>query len=192
MEPTGTNTNQYLTFCLGRELFAFEIGSVREVLEMTRITAVPGTPEFMRGVINLRGHVVPVIDLRIKLGTPEVCDTLDTCIIICELIIHDEPSPVGMVVDSVREVAEISSRDIEPAPSLGTCVSGDMLRGMAKQDNEFIMLLDINTVLTGNELQTLDRPDGPDRMQADASGSQPGTDPKPSAMNACSQGGIAS
>ncbi|MBW2107145.1 MAG: chemotaxis protein CheW [Deltaproteobacteria bacterium] len=192
MEQTGANTNQYLTFCLGRELFAFEIGSVREVLEMTKITPVPATPEFMRGVINLRGHVVPVIDLRKKLGMSEARDTLDTCIIICELLVDDEPASVGLVVDSVREVAEIADRDIEPAPSLGTHVSANMLQGMARQDTEFVMLLDINTVLTGNELQALDRKGHLSGTHDNASGSEIETRSQSSSMNACNQGGFVS
>lgn len=169
MELTGINASQYLTFCLGEDIFAFEIASVREVLEMTKVTRVPRTPEFMRGVINLRGHVVPVIDLRVKLRMPEISDTLNTCIVIVELNLDGESTVVGMVVDSVQEVADIGLDDIEPAPSLGTRVKAELLTGMAKRDAEFIMLLDMDRVLTEDELETVSRGDLGQENSADPS-----------------------
>jgi purine-binding chemotaxis protein CheW len=143
---------QYLSFYLENEVFAFGISSVREVLELTKITKVPRTPEFMRGVINLRGSVVPVVDLRLKLGMPEAEHTLDTCIVIVEIELDKELLVVGMLVDSVQEVAEIGPEDIDPAPSLGTNIKADFLNGMGKRQDEFVMILDIDRVLSTADL----------------------------------------
>lgn len=145
-------TNQYLTFTLADEIFALDIGSVREVLELTNITRIPRTPSFMRGVINLRGHAVPVVDMRLKFGLPEVDATVNTCIIIVEVEVEGEDTVLGALVDSVREVVEMPPEAIEPAPRMGTSIDTRFIRGMGKQDEHFVIILDIGKVFSADEL----------------------------------------
>jgi purine-binding chemotaxis protein CheW len=148
-------TLQYLTFGLGEEVFALETGSVREVIELVPVTRIPKTPPFMRGVINLRGHAVPVVDLRIKFDMPQVKDTVNTCIIIVDVEVEGENSHMGAIVDSVREVFEMSSDQINPPPRMGTSIRADFIKGMGKQNEDFIMILDIGKVFSPEELQGL-------------------------------------
>jgi purine-binding chemotaxis protein CheW len=154
-------TNQFLTFTLGEELFALDISSVREVLEYTTITKVPRTPEYIRGVINLRGRAVPVVDLRLKFGMPGTERTVDTCIIIVEVLLGGEQTVLGALADSVQEVMDIEPKDIEPAPKMGTTIKADFILGIGKHEDGFILLLDINKVFTEDDLiqvaQTGDR-----------------------------------
>ncbi len=152
-------TQQYLTFGLGEEVFALETGSVREVIELVPVTRIPKTPPFMRGVINLRGHAVPVVDLRIKFDMPQVKDTVNTCIIIVDVEVEGESCYMGAIVDSVREVFEMSSDQINPPPRMGTSIRADFIKGMGKQDEEFIMILDIAKVFSPEELQALIPPE---------------------------------
>jgi purine-binding chemotaxis protein CheW len=147
-----TTTLQYLTFALGEEVFALETGSVREVIELVPVTRIPKTPPFMRGVINLRGHAVPVVDLRVKFDMPKVADTVNTCIIIVDVEVEGENCYMGAIVDSVREVFEMSSDQINPPPRMGTSIRADFIRGMGKQNEEFIMILDIGKVFSEEEL----------------------------------------
>jgi len=149
--------NQYFTFLLGDEVFALEIGKVREVLEYTTITKVPRMPEFMRGVINLRGNVVPVIDLRYKLGMGTVTRTVDTCIIIVEIMIDGEIIPMGALADSVKEVTELNPDQISPPPKMGIQVDNRFIRGMGKQGEKFLIILDIEKVFTTEECEVLQR-----------------------------------
>jgi len=148
-------TNQYLTFSLDKEIFALDITQVREVLELATVTRIPRTPEFMRGVINLRGHAVPVVDMRLKFGMPVVDDTVDTCIVITEVNMEGESAVLGALVDSVREVFEMMPESIEPAPRMGTTIRTDFIRGMGKQDDEFVIILDINRIFSSEELAVL-------------------------------------
>jgi purine-binding chemotaxis protein CheW len=148
-------TLQYLTFGLGEEVFALETGSVREVIELVPVTRIPKTPPFMRGVINLRGHAVPVVDLRVKFDMPKVADTVNTCIIIVDVEIEGENCYMGAIVDSVREVFEMTSDQINPPPRMGTSIRADFIRGMGKQNEEFIMILDIGKVFSQEELQVM-------------------------------------
>lgn len=150
-----SQTNQCLTFVMDQELFAVEIDSVREVLELTTITRVPRTPEFMRGVINLRGNAVPVVDMRRKFGMPKTEDTINTCIIILEIESENEVSLMGALVDAVREVIEIRSEDIQPAPKMGTAVSPSFIKGMGRQGDEFVIILDIQKLFSIQELTTM-------------------------------------
>ncbi len=145
-------TNQYLTFELAEEIFALDIGSVREVLELTTITRIPRTPEFMRGVINLRGHAVPVVDMRLKFGLPRTDATVNTCIIIVEVEVDGEETVLGALVDSVREVYEMDPDAIEPAPRMGASIDTRFIRGMGKQDADFVIILDIDKVFSADEL----------------------------------------
>ena len=148
-------TLQYLTFALGEEVFALETGSVREVIELVSVTRIPKTPPFMRGVINLRGHAVPVVDLRIKFDMPQVKDTVNTCIIIVDVEVEGENCHMGAIVDSVREVFEMGSDQINPPPRMGTSIRADFIKGMGKQNEEFIMILDIGKVFSPEELSLL-------------------------------------
>ncbi len=143
---------QYLTFKLDEEVFALDIGKVREVLDFTSITKVPRTPEFMRGVINLRGSVVPVVDLRLKFGMPKTEKTVNTCIIIVEVTVDNETTILGALADSVQEVLDLEPGHIEPAPKIGTRLNTEFIKGMGKRDNKFIIILDIDKIFSTDEL----------------------------------------
>ena len=146
-------TTQYLTFTLGREVFALDIATVREVLEFTTMTRVPRTPGFMRGVINLRGAVVPVVDLRLKFGMEQAATTVNTCVVIVEVNVDGESTVLGALADSVREVVELDPRAIEPPPRIGNRLDTEFIRGMGKQDEGFIILLDIDRVFSPVEIE---------------------------------------
>jgi purine-binding chemotaxis protein CheW len=147
-----SDTNQFLTFELDDEVFALGIDKVREVLDYTSVTKVPQTPEFMRGVINLRGSVVPVVDMRLKFGMAKTEKTVNTCIIIVEINLDDETTVLGALADSVQEVLDLEPDQIEPAPRIGTRLNTEFIRGMGKRDEQFIIILDIDKVFTGAEL----------------------------------------
>lgn len=149
--------NQYLTFTLGDEDFALDIGKVREVLDYPTITKVPRMPEFLRGVINLRGNVVPVIDLRYKLGMGAIKQSVDTCIVIVEIMIDGELTQMGALADSVKEVIDIDPGQISPPPKLGIKINNEFIKGMGKQDEKFLMILDIDKVLTVDELDVVQK-----------------------------------
>ncbi len=146
---------QHLTFKLDEEVFAVDISKVREVLEYTTVTKVPQTPDFMKGVINLRGHVVPVIDLRLKFGMTEAKKTVNTCIIIVEVTLDGDSTVLGALADSVQEVFDFEADQIEPAPKIGTRLNTDFIKGMGKRDEQFIMILDIDKVFSSEELETV-------------------------------------
>ncbi|EAT15431.1 chemotaxis protein CheW [Desulfuromonas acetoxidans] len=147
--------NQYLTFKLDEEVFALEIAKVREVLDFTDVTKVPQTPIFMRGVINLRGSVVPVVDMRVKFSMREAEATVNTCIIITEVVMDGEPSVLGALVDSVQEVLELDPDQIEPPPRIGTKLDTEFIRGMGKHNDEFIIILDIDRVFSADEISLI-------------------------------------
>lgn len=146
------DSSQYLAYNLGNEVFAFEIFRVREVLEYTTVTKVPQTPDMMKGVINLRGSVVPVIDMQVKFGMGEAKKTVDTVIIIIEIEIENEITLIGVLVDSVREVMDLDEKHVEPPPSIGTQLDTDFIKGMGKQDDQFIIILDIDRIFSSEEL----------------------------------------
>jgi len=150
-----TETAQYLTFRLEEEVFALDISQVREVLDFTAITKVPRTPEFMRGVINLRGSVVPVVDMRLKFGMSRTEQTLNTCIIIVEINIDGDRLILGALADSVQEVIELGPGQIEPAPRIGTRLDTEFIKGMGKRDEEFIIILDIDRIFSMDELASV-------------------------------------
>jgi len=152
MDDTGTGAIQYLTFQLEEEVFAFDIAKVREVLDFTDVTRVPKTPEFMRGVINLRGNVVPVVDMRLKFGMPATPKTVNTCVIIVEVTVDDEALVLGAMADSVQEVLDLDQNQIEPAPRIGSRLNTEFIRGMGKHGEEFIIILDIDRVFSSTEL----------------------------------------
>src|SRR5208283_3522812 len=145
---------QYLTFQLGDEIFGLDVSNVREILEFTTVTKVPKTPEYMRGVINLRGSVVPVLDMRLKFGMSITEKTVNTCIIVVEVFFEDESTIIGALVDSVQEVLELEPDRIEPAPKIGTQLKTEFIKGMGKRDDHFIIILNIDKVFSSEELAT--------------------------------------
>jgi purine-binding chemotaxis protein CheW len=155
-------TTTYLTFVLGTESFGVDVRNVREVLDFTTITRVPRMPEFMRGVINLRGSVVPVIDMRLKFGMEKAEDTVDTCVIVMEISLDGETTVVGALSDAVKEVFDLDASQIEPPPRIGTSLNTEFIRGMGKHDEEFIIILDIDRVFSAEELALVaeERPEG--------------------------------
>ncbi|MBU2515373.1 chemotaxis protein CheW [bacterium] len=154
-ESVTIEADQYLTFKLEDEIFALGIDKVREVLEFNRVTKVPQTPDMMRGVINLRGSVVPVIDLKLKFGMGETQKSVNTCVIIVELDLDGENTLIGALADSVQEVIDLEESQIEPAPKIGTRLNNELIRGMGKRNEEFIIILEIEKVFTLSELEML-------------------------------------
>lgn len=154
-----TETTQYLTFKLADELFALDIGKVREVLDFTTITKVPRTPDFMRGVINLRGSVVPVIDLRLKFGMAMAEMTVNTCVIIVEVELGEEKVVMGAMADAVQEVLDLAPDQIEPPPRIGTKLDTEFIKGMGKHAEQFIIILDIDKVFTTDEMELVREPE---------------------------------
>ncbi|QTA81601.1 Chemotaxis protein [Desulfonema limicola] len=152
INETNETSVQYLTFMLENENFALEINKVREVLDYTTITRVPRMPDFLRGVINLRGNVVPVIDLRLKLDMSAIKKTVDTCIVIVEIMIDGQITQVGALADSVKEVINLDPASISPAPRIGTKLKNEFIKGMGQQDGRFLIILDIDRVLSEEEL----------------------------------------
>ncbi len=146
---------KYLTFKLGHEEYGIEILKVMEIIKLMEITNVPRTPEHVRGVINLRGKVIPVVDLRCKFGMEVVEDTDETCIIVVSVTSKDGSDAVQMsiLVDTVSEVLDIAGGEIEPAPKFGGSIDTDFIMGMAKSKGGVKILLDIDTVLSGTELE---------------------------------------
>ena len=155
MSTTITETTQYLSFKLGEEVFAVDVAKVREILDVTAITKVPQTPEYMRGVINLRGSVVPVMDMRLKFGLPATGRTVNTCIIVMEVVHDGETMVLGSLADSVQEVLELEPDQIEPPPRIGTRFRTDFIKGMGKYNDLFIIILDIDRIFNAEDLDTL-------------------------------------
>ena len=142
---------QYLTFLLGGETFAIGILSVKEIIGYNRLTNVPMMPRHVRGVINLRGAVVPVIDLSARFGRAATETARRTCIVIVEIAVGDEVQVVGVMVDAVNEVLDIPASEIEPAPAFGAGMRSDFIAGMAKVDGKFVILLSAQRVLADTE-----------------------------------------
>lgn len=157
-ESKGAKTGKsekYLTFNLGGEQYGVEILKVREIIGIMDITRVPRTPAFVRGVINLRGKVIPVIDLRTKFDLEKVDDTEQTCIIVVDMLFETSSLLMGIIVDSVSEVLDIDREDIEETPMFGTTVSTDFIKGIAKTKGGVKILLNIEEVLTTAEILSL-------------------------------------
>jgi purine-binding chemotaxis protein CheW len=157
IKATTIKTGKYLTFTLADEEYGIGILKVKEIIGMMAITSVPRTPDFVKGVINLRGKVIPVIDLRVKFGMPAIDYTDRTCIIVVEIDANDMTIQIGIVVDSVSEVLNIKEDEIENAPSFGTSINMDYILGMAKIDSGVKILLDIDKVLSAKEIQVLEK-----------------------------------
>jgi purine-binding chemotaxis protein CheW len=152
MEENNTvSSQQYVTFSLCDELFGVEVSRTREILSLTPVTSVPQTPEYLLGVINLRGQVVPVVDMRLKLGLMAGEDTEDTCIIVVDVQVDGDVITVGALADAVREVIDIRSDHIEPPPRLGTRLKTEFINGMGKVDEQFMILLNIDKIFSSDE-----------------------------------------
>ena len=143
-----SEATQYLSFRLADEDFALDIAKVREVLDLPNITSVPRTQDFVRGVINLRGAVVPVVDLRLKFGMDTPAPTVHTRVIITEIDLDDDPTMLGALADSVQEVMELEALSIETPPKLGIHIKTEYLKGMGKRGDEFVMILDLDKVIS--------------------------------------------
>lgn len=154
-EDIGQEKRQFLTFCLGDEYFGMELHQTREILEYTQVTEVPLMPDVMIGVINLRGEVVPVIDLARRLGRDAIKIHRRSCVVIIELHNYDQEYVLGLLVDSVSEVVELEAKDIEEAPSFGAKIRADFILGIAKKEEDFVVLLDAEKTLSPVELASL-------------------------------------
>lgn len=142
---------QYLTFRMAGEEYAISILRVREIIQLDAVTRVPSAPAWIRGVVNLRGSVVPVVDLAVKFGMEAGVITRWTCLVIVEARVGGESIVTGLLADAVSQVMELRDGDIEPPPSFGTRIGGEHLLGMARQGNRFALLLDIDRILSQDE-----------------------------------------
>jgi purine-binding chemotaxis protein CheW len=149
---SSSDTHQYLTFTLGGEMFAVGILNVKEIIEYGHLTEIPMMPGFIRGVINLRGAVVPVIDLAARFGGQASEVQRRTCIVIVEVVQDDARHDIGIMVDAVSEVLEIQAGDIEPPPSFGAKIRADFIAGMGKVSGKFVIILEIQKVLSVDEM----------------------------------------
>ena len=158
--PVGNKEGKYLTFALAHEEYGLEILKVREIIGYIDVTAVPQTPHYVKGVINLRGQVIPVVDLRAKFGMETTDVTEETCIIVVEIRQTGRTFSTGIVVDRVQEVLDIRGDSIEAPPQFGAVVRTDFILGMGKIGNSVKILLDIDMVLDGDCLHLSDETDG--------------------------------
>lgn len=147
-----TETRQYMTFRLGDELFAIDVAQVREVLEVSQITRVPTAPEYMRGVVNVRGQSTAVVDLRLRFGLPKAADSVHTRIIVMDLRLDGEETVLGGVADSVHDVIELDPSQVNPPPRIAMRWRSDFILGMGKRGDDFIIILDVNAVFSSDEL----------------------------------------
>ncbi len=148
LNPDENKSNQYLTFTLRDEDFAIDIAKVREVLDVTTMTKIPQMPSFISGVINLRGNVVPVLDLGCRLGMEPVVPTKNTCVMIVETTIDEAIVAMGTVADSVQMVLDLQTSEIEEVPRMGTDINTDFINGMGRQGDKFLVILNIDKVLS--------------------------------------------
>lgn len=144
--------SQLLSFVLDDEVFAVNVTHVREILDRTDTTRIPRMPAFMRGALNVRGAVVPVVDLRVKFGLPAVEPTIDTCVVIAEVVVDNETTVLGALVDSVCDVFEVRAEDLSAPPRMGTKLDTQYIEAMARYEDEFIIVLDIDKVLSADEI----------------------------------------
>jgi purine-binding chemotaxis protein CheW len=144
--------NSFLSFKLGEEEFAAHVGKVLNILEMMSITAVPKAPDYMKGVINLRGTVLPVVDTRIKFGMEPTVNTPNTCIIVLEVKIDEETIHLGALVDSVQAVIELDNNQILPPPTIGSKYKSEFIEGVVSIDNRFIMILNMDAIFSFEDI----------------------------------------
>jgi purine-binding chemotaxis protein CheW len=154
-----TEMTQYLTFKLGEEIFALDVAQVREVLDLTPITKVPRAPDFMRGVINVRGSVVPVVDMRLKFGMSKTDNTVDTRVVVMDLSLDGDNTVLGALADSVHEVMDLEPAQIEEPPKIGSRWKSECIKGIGKRDDEFIIILDIDRVFSTDDLAVVQNTD---------------------------------
>lgn len=147
---------KYLTFQLGREVFGLQILKVQEIIGILPITRVPKTPSFMRGVINLRGKVIPVIELRSKFGLESLADNERTCIVVVQVMCANTNMIMGLLVDEVSEVLNVTTEQIEPPPTFGAGSGTDFILGMGKIGHKVVMLLDVDKVLANDEFAAIE------------------------------------
>jgi purine-binding chemotaxis protein CheW len=147
--------NSFLTFILSEEHFAIEVMKVKEILEVPKITAVPRAPNYLKGVVNLRGNVLPVIDTRIKFKMEPIQMTIDTCIVVMEIEIEGEMVVIGALVDSVYEVIELKADQIKQSPSIGSKYNPEFIEGVVNLEDHFIMLLNIGKVFSIEDVEIL-------------------------------------
>ena len=150
-----TSLTSYLTFKLGDETFAANVSKVIEILEIPKITKVPRSPDFMRGVVNLRGNVLSVVDSRIKFGLPVTEDTVNTCIIVMNISLEGQDITLGLIVDAVKEVRNIASDSIQPLPEIRSKFDAQFIEGMVKDEKQFIMLLNVAALFSSQEADIL-------------------------------------
>jgi purine-binding chemotaxis protein CheW len=163
-----TETTQYLTFRLGDEIFAVNVSQVREVLDVYDITSVPQSLDFIKGVINVHGSVVPVVDLRLKFGMSSSEQSIDSRVVVMELSIDGEETVLGSLADSVHEVMDLGPEQVEALPSIGSRRHTEFIKGIGKRDDDFIIILDINRIFSTDELTTVQESSGPtDEQQED-------------------------
>jgi purine-binding chemotaxis protein CheW len=147
--------NSYLTFKIDEEIFAANVSKVLSILELSKITKIPRTPDYIRGVINLRGAVLPIIDLRIKFGLTPTEFTSNTCILVLEITIDSTSVKIGALVDAVQEVLELEDKEIMPPPNIGAKFKSEFIDGMYKTENSFIMILNMDMIFTHDELTVM-------------------------------------
>lgn len=155
IDGTTRGTRQFLSFYLDNEQFALDVVKVLEVLDRTELTRVPRMPAFMRGVLNLRGTVLPVVDMRVRFSMGEIVETLDTCIIVVEVEVDGEPTALGAMVDGVDEVFELGPDDIEEPPRMGAKLATEFIEAMARKDEGFIIVLNADRVFSADEIIAL-------------------------------------
>lgn len=146
--------NQYLSFSLNEERYAVNVEAVQSVLELSTIMVIPQAPDYMRGVINLRGKVIPIIDLKLKFGIGNTEKTNETAVIVMELTLEDEDIVIGVLADAVHEVVEILPENIDPAPKLGTDINTNFIYGMGKMKDNFFVILDVCKIFTNQDLSS--------------------------------------
>ncbi len=165
-ETGGSEQQQYLTFRLGEETFAMGILSIKEILEYGGLTRVPMMPASVQGVINLRGRVVPVVDLSVRFNREATEPGKRTCIVIVDLEVDGARQDIGVIVDAVNQVMEISREDIEPPPTFGAKLRSDFIAGMGKVDSQFVVILNVDRVLAIEEIASLGRETSPLALSA--------------------------
>lgn len=166
--------SKYLTFSAAREMYAIAISSIKEIIEYRAPTEVPMMPDFMRGVINLRGRVVPIIDLSARFARGRSDPNRRSCFVIVELLHAEQPMDIGILVDAVSAVLEIADADIEPAPTFGVKLRADFICGLGKVGDSFVILLDVDKVLSVDELSALERIDAETMPENQLAETEPG------------------
>lgn len=152
METENKKLNSYLTFKLENETFAANVSKVLNILELTKITKVPKAPNYMKGVINLRGSVLPLIDTRVKFGMTDTEFTTNTCILVLDIEMENESVHIGALVDSVQEVIELKDDDITAPPSIGNKYKSEFIDGMARYKEEFVMILNMDYIFSVDDI----------------------------------------